>query len=650
MAENMIKFLRGNVASLPATATAGAVYFTKDEGLYLGLEDGTYHRYGDFITVANVDALPAEGAHETCMYYCEAENILAKWDGTKWIQINKQKTLAELGGVAKSVYEAKVALLEAADKANSDALTELTTYVGAIPESATAKDVISYIDEKTTGIATDTALAELQEDLDNAEAAIKNLQEANAEGGAVAKAIADAQKAAEEAQATADSKATLDEVKALGYQTAEQVQAIADGKDASIKEAKDRADAAYTLAEGKATMADVNAAIAGAGHAVKSEVDATIAAMDEAYKAADTALETKLQGKIDEKVAQSAYDEKIGALEGADATLQGNIEAEAKTRKEADDAQVLRIAALEGQITGLTGAMHFKGVENAIPEGEEALADYVDGDVILVGEKEYVFNEGTFVEFGDVSAEGERIAVLEGLVGKEAEGEEDAEGYKPATGLVKGVADNAAAIAAEKERAMAKEADLVAADEALAGRLEAVEAHFGENEAPVAELIEDAKAEVLGELATAIAGAKEDAANKDAVVLAETQKGIAAVQTSLDGHVSDTVAHITAAERTAWSAAEGNAKSYADGLKATVDAAYAAADTALETSLKSYADQAEADAKAYADGLKTAIDAAYAAADVALKNELQGYADTAEADAVATAKAYSESLLVWGSF
>ena len=50
----MIKFLRGNVANLPQTATEGAVYFTKDEGLYLGLADGSYHRYGDFITVDNV--------------------------------------------------------------------------------------------------------------------------------------------------------------------------------------------------------------------------------------------------------------------------------------------------------------------------------------------------------------------------------------------------------------------------------------------------------------------------------------------------------------------------------------------------------------------------------------------------------------------
>lgn len=105
--ENMIKFLRGNVADLPQTATAGALYFTKDEGVYLGLENGSYHRYGDFITVADVSSLPATGAHATCMYYCTSENILARYDSVKgWIQINKQptademKTLLGLGSLA----------------------------------------------------------------------------------------------------------------------------------------------------------------------------------------------------------------------------------------------------------------------------------------------------------------------------------------------------------------------------------------------------------------------------------------------------------------------------------------------------------------------------------------------------------------------
>lgn len=125
--ENMIKFLRGNVANLPQTATAGALYFTKDEGIYMGMEDGSYHRYGDFIIVANVNALPTTGAHATCMYYCTAENILARYDSEKgWVQINKQptaeelKTLLGLGSIAyKSVVAESDLSEELAEKVNA---------------------------------------------------------------------------------------------------------------------------------------------------------------------------------------------------------------------------------------------------------------------------------------------------------------------------------------------------------------------------------------------------------------------------------------------------------------------------------------------------------------------------------------------------
>ena len=128
--ENMIKFLRGNVANLPQTATAGALYFTKDEGIYMGMEDGSYHRYGDFITVADVKSLPATGAHATCMYYCTNENILARYDAEKgWIQINKQPTAEELKtllGLGTLSYKSEVAEgdLNADLKAKINASTE----------------------------------------------------------------------------------------------------------------------------------------------------------------------------------------------------------------------------------------------------------------------------------------------------------------------------------------------------------------------------------------------------------------------------------------------------------------------------------------------------------------------------------------------
>ena len=147
MAENMIKFLRGNVADLPQTATPGALYFTKDEGVYLGLENGAYHRYGDFIIVPNISALPAAGAHETCMYYCSEQNILAKFDKSKntWKQINKQPTAEEMKtllGLGSAAYTDATAY-DAAGSAEA-----VRDYVGEIPADYTEETVIAYINKK----------------------------------------------------------------------------------------------------------------------------------------------------------------------------------------------------------------------------------------------------------------------------------------------------------------------------------------------------------------------------------------------------------------------------------------------------------------------------------------------------------------------
>lgn len=72
-----------------------------------------------------------------------------------------------------------------------------------------------------------------------------------------------------------------------------------------------------------------------------------------------------------------------------------------------------KVATLEEQIKGLSGAMHFKGVKKELPENTEG---YVDGDVIIVGDKEYVCSGNAWKLFGDVSAEGERLSDLEKAV------------------------------------------------------------------------------------------------------------------------------------------------------------------------------------------------------------------------------------------
>lgn len=82
------------------------------------------------------------------------------------------------GSVAKAVADAQAGLetkISAADAKAAGAQSaadDLKTYVGTIPESATSKDVVSYVNEKTAGIATDASLAALTTRVDTAEGKI----------------------------------------------------------------------------------------------------------------------------------------------------------------------------------------------------------------------------------------------------------------------------------------------------------------------------------------------------------------------------------------------------------------------------------------------------------------------------------------------
>ena len=547
MAENMVKFLRGNVASLPQTATEGALYFTKDEGVYLGLADGSYHRYGDFIQVNAVADLPIAGAHVNCMYYCVAENILAKWDGAQWVQINKQKTLAELGGVAKSVYDTKMTALEKADTDNATATSNLKDYVGTIPASyAEQTNVIDYINKKAQEVL-DSATGGSSESAASVKQALEAYKAANdPKVTANATAAANAQKAADEAKALAGTKATIDEVMALDYATKTEAQGYADAKDTAIAEAKKA---------GTDAQAAVDALSGKVGTVTEGK---TVVKMIEEAQAAATYDDTALSGRV--KAIEDDY------LKSADKTaLQDAINTE------------------KGRMDAFMASAE---IGDAAIDTLKELQDYIASDKTAA------------------TTLTNKVGALETTVGKAAgDGTE-------ATGLIKDIADNKAAIATEKKRAEDKEAELVAAD------------------------------------ATNLQAAKDYADEK----ITGLGIGDYAKKADLDSHTGDTVVHITADERTKWNTAEGKAHEHAnkDLLDAYTQTEENLADAVSKKHSHSFVEAelnkikdgdvakwnaAGQNAKDYADGLAKNYDKA-------------GTATTAETNA----KAYAESLLVWGEF
>jgi len=93
---------------------------------------------------------------------------------------------------------------------------------------------------------------------------------------------------------------------------------------------------------------------------------------------------------------------KITGLEDALAGKQANLVF--MTAYNADSNPV----ATKSDIAALTGAMHFEGVKDAVPSDNTG---YESGDVILVGNKEYVFDGSAWKEIGD-----ETLYVLAGSI------------------------------------------------------------------------------------------------------------------------------------------------------------------------------------------------------------------------------------------
>ena len=366
----LLKFLKGNYASLStASITEGQVLICSDTGeMFVDVAADKRVKIGDFVVVSNLTALEtldASTVPTSRLYYVEDGNILARSNGTSWTQINKQKTLAELGGVAKSTYDTKMAALEKADSDNADAIAGVNTRLQAA-------------EEKLKSVATTEGLAELTKTVEGHTAALDTINGTVETAGSMLKiakdaadskdaAIQAAQKAADDAQGDVDAlasthatdKTALEGAIALKANAADVYdKAAIDGKVDTINESiATKANAADVYAktdvdgmvddleaadlainnkigevtEGKTVVemiADAQATATYDDTEVRGLIDTNaqnIAKEIEDRAGAVSGLKTELEGKIDTKVEQSVYDAKVAALEAKDTELTGLI-------------------------------------------------------------------------------------------------------------------------------------------------------------------------------------------------------------------------------------------------------------------------------------------------------------------------------------
>lgn len=442
---SMISFKKGLLANLPATKTAGTFYVTTDErAMYLDVDASTRIRLGDFQEFATVEALTANpNPSTTALYYVSGINCLAKWNGTEYIQINKDTgmTSIEVAGdgnaITAAVYDAtgrKLTLTKGATYMTAaDVDGKISDKVGTLKIGDAAYDTVTeFVNKKA-----EETLAAAQSGSSETAASVKvALDNYKTENDARVQANANTIEAIqndylktsdkEALQANIDAKADQTDLTALSNK----VGTVADGKtvvglisDAQAQADKGVADAAAAMDAADAAQADVDALegkvgtvpadktvvqmiadAQGAATYDDSEVRSLISANATAIQAHKDAIDAKVTTLIgedaDKSVRTIASEETAKIVAGADTSFDTLKEIADWISSHKTDAAAMNsaIVTLEGILDGIGG------------EGEKAtVVAYVTDAITALKISDYA-------KAADLTALAARVNTLEGQV------------------------------------------------------------------------------------------------------------------------------------------------------------------------------------------------------------------------------------------
>ena len=375
-----VAFKKGLLAALPSTHAEGTFYVTTDErAIYLDVDSSTRIRLGDFQEFANLSALQANAnPSTTALYYIADSNVLAKWNGTAYVQINLDTGATSIEVVGSG---------NAVTAASYDSVTRKITLTKGATHT-TAEDVSNAIDLAIGDLGEkepDTPYANVKEYVDDK---IADVVAGSIEGLG---ALASKDKVAE-----GDLEATL----------ATKINGKANVGTADDTSDMDTLKGAKKYAEEKATAAQT---------AAETHADEAIAALD----VADTPVATKLVSAVSEtdgkitvqrrvlvaddipEIPQSKVTDLTTTLAGKQDSLVFNTAYNASTNKAATMTDVTNAVA------GLSGAMHYIGESTTDPATEVTVSgvdEFAKGDVVTYNAKEYVYDGATWRELGDESS------------------------------------------------------------------------------------------------------------------------------------------------------------------------------------------------------------------------------------------------------
>lgn len=389
----------------------------------------------------------------------------------------------------KPAYTAEEIALKSGSKVE-DAIVALQTAVGGSGSVATMiEDAIKALDEDTwaaeDGIKFVTAIGETDGKISVTR---RELTAADIPALGIDKITG--------LQAALDAKATKTELEeaVTGINTT-----ITGAVAQDIAAAKKAGDDAQKTIDDYKTAND--AALAG----VKATAEAATT-VEEATGIANTAVSTFKTGTFDPLAERvTAVETKASANETAITNLK-NTEVKANA-----DA----IAKLAQDIGNVANVMNFRGVSTSETVGAD-ITDPQNGDVIIFGEAEYVYDGSKWVKFGDASDNATAISDLQDRVGT-IEGKLGPDG------------DVTAAIKAAKDQADKGVADAKTANDAIA-------VINGTGTGSISKAVEDAKTELKGYADTAESDAVATAKDYTNAEVKKVSEAASAAQTAIDTH------------------------------------------------------------------------------------------------------------------
>lgn len=169
----------------------------------------------------------------------------------------------------------------------------------------------------------------------------------------------------------------------------------------------------------------------GSASAVEGKLNAYKTTNDEAVQAAQAAAD-KAQGDVDQEILDRKaaiealkmtaavegtqrpgtvvkFVDKVNQTNGVVSAELGELVFNSAYNAESNKAATM--SDITDTLANLNGAMRFKGVKESVPADS---SDYISGDVIIVGTKEYVFDGTNWVELGDETTAGTLIGGIKG--------------------------------------------------------------------------------------------------------------------------------------------------------------------------------------------------------------------------------------------